>query len=64
LATGDAVARGINAVDSTERPTDTLAAPATDVLLMSWQQLTGAMRAAMPLTAGGLPAIDILESGV
>jgi hypothetical protein len=64
LANGDGVARGINAVDSTGRPADTLAAAGTDALLTTWQQLTGGTRAATPLTAGGLLAIDILESDV
>lgn len=53
----DAVARGINEVDRTERPADTMAADSIDELLTTWQQLTGGTRAAT-LTVGGLPASD------
>jgi hypothetical protein len=53
-----AVARGIDAIDSTVRRTDTLAAPDADALLATWRQLTGGTRAATPLTPGGLPASD------
>jgi hypothetical protein len=58
LTRGDAVARGVDVTDPTERPTDTLAADSVDALLATWTELTGGSRAATPITVGGLPASD------
>ena len=58
MTRGDALARGISVIDSTERPTDTLVAASNDELLATWWQLSGGTRAATPITAGGLPASD------
>ena len=58
MVKGDIAIRGLGVIDTTDRPTDTLAADNTDTLLATWQQLTSNTRAATPFMAGGLPTSD------
>jgi hypothetical protein len=60
LTRGEAVARGVDAIDQAERPAETLAAAGTAALLATWQGLTTGTRAGAPLGASGLPASDEL----